>query len=918
MPSHLRWSCLPAILSASFSAPALAADYTLFESGQVRPLALSADRTTLAAVNTPDGTLELFDVGPAGLTRRATVPVGLEPVAVAFRTNQEAWVVNHLSDSVSVVSAGKGAPNRVVRTLLVGDEPRDIVFAGPGKHRAFITAAHRGQHGADPQLTTPGVGRADVWVFDGLNLGASLGGAPLAVITLFADTPRALAATPDGATVYAAAHFSGNRTTTVHRVFVPNADEADGGAPDPSTDHTGLQRPHAGLIVRHDGAHWVDELGRAWDEHVKFDLPDRDVFAIDATGPVPTPLTGPNASFSGVGTVLFNMIVNPASGKIYVTNTEARNERRFEGPGLFAGQTLRGRFAENRISVLDPATRAVDPRHLNPHIDVDACCAPLPNEENELSLALPQGMAITADGQRLYVAALGSDKLGVYDTAQLDTDTFWPDPAEQIPLTGGGPTGLVLDEPRDRLYVLTRFDNAVAAIDTDTGDELQHIALRTPEPANIVAGRRFLYDARHTSSHGDSACASCHVFGDMDHLAWDLGDPDGDLRTAPGPFKFVVDPSGIDFHPMKGPMTTQSLRGMANHGPMHWRGDRTGGYAEASAQPDDGAFDEVAAFAQFNPAFVGLLGRDSELAPAEMQAFSDFALRLTYPPNPIRALDNSLTAEQQKGRDLYMTLPAALGMTCNFCHVLDPAGNAQHGVAAPGFFGTDGQHVGGELPQTLKIPHLRNLYQKVGKFGLPADPLINHRDSPAHTGEQVRGFGFIHDGAIDTVFRFIGAFGFDVIDADDPTGVLARRRVEAFLLAFDSNLAPIVGQQITLTSGNAAVAGPRVTLLTQRAQAGECDLVAHAVVADQPQGFLYSGGLFLRDRTDAPALTDAQLRQLAAQPGQEVTYTCTPPGSGQRIARDRNRNNILDGDEVPRSGGGNGGDDDDDDDDDDD
>ena len=28
---------------------------------------------------------------------------------------------------------------------------------------------------------------------------------------------------------------------------------------------------------------------------------------------------------------------------------------------------------------------------------------------------------------------------------------------------------------------------------------------------------------------------------------------------------------------MKGPMTTQSLRGMANHGPMHWRGDRTGG-----------------------------------------------------------------------------------------------------------------------------------------------------------------------------------------------------------------------------------------------------------------------------------------------------------------------------------------------------
>lgn len=31
------------------------------------------------------------------------VPVGLDPVAVRARTNTEAWVVNHISDSVSVV-----------------------------------------------------------------------------------------------------------------------------------------------------------------------------------------------------------------------------------------------------------------------------------------------------------------------------------------------------------------------------------------------------------------------------------------------------------------------------------------------------------------------------------------------------------------------------------------------------------------------------------------------------------------------------------------------------------------------------------------------------------------------------------------------------------------------------------------------
>ena len=32
-----------------------------------------------------------------------------------------------------------------------------------------------------------------------------------------------------------------------------------------------------------------------------------------------------------------------------------------------------------------------------------------------------------------------------------------------------------------------------------------------------------------------------------------------------------------DFHPMKGPMTTQTLRGLTNSGAMHWRGDRSNG-----------------------------------------------------------------------------------------------------------------------------------------------------------------------------------------------------------------------------------------------------------------------------------------------------------------------------------------------------
>ena len=171
-----------------------APSFITFESGQVRPLALSPDGSRLFATNTSDNRLEIFDVGVSGLTHVASVSVGMEPVAMAARTNTEAWVVNHLSDSVSIVTidAVDVSLSRITRTLLVCDEPRDIVFAGPGGNRAFITTARRGQNCPVPALlTTPGIGRALVTVFDATDLGSTLEGTPIAVLELFGDTPRA-------------------------------------------------------------------------------------------------------------------------------------------------------------------------------------------------------------------------------------------------------------------------------------------------------------------------------------------------------------------------------------------------------------------------------------------------------------------------------------------------------------------------------------------------------------------------------------------------------------------------------------------------------------------------------------------------------------------------------------------------------
>ena len=557
-------------------------DFYAFESDPVRPVAITSDRKTLLVTNIPEGTLDLFNLDDAGNpTLRERVAVGLEPVAVAARSQAEIWVVNQLSDSVSIVDISS-SPARVVRTLLVGDQPRDIVFAGEGKKLAFITTAHRGQHrthpsisgvpgAGDPKLTTPGTPRADVWVFDSTNLGKALGGQPKKIVELFGDTPRALAVSRDGEKVYAGIFYSGNQTTIVHSSLVPDSTlEADPGevpysgevAPanlppvglnnGKKTLPGGLMIPseaiknmspavpvETGLIVKFNNEKniWYDKRGidpvtgneveRNWNYGVRFTLPDYDVFEIDATSPE----LDITAKIPHVGTILYNMAVNPVSGKVFVSNTESNNLVRFAGPdyevdpSLPKKRTYTGELAYSRITVVDPQTKSVKPRHLNKHIDYTLS----PRETaatdfKEKSLATPLGMAFTEDGRTLFVTAFGSSKVGEFVTSELETDSFVPG-QRHIEVTGGGPSGLVLDEVRKKMYVTTRFDNGLSVVDLDGRKELSHLTLANPEPESFQKGRPYMYDARTYSENGEASCSACHIFAGWDGLAWDIGIP---------------------------------------------------------------------------------------------------------------------------------------------------------------------------------------------------------------------------------------------------------------------------------------------------------------------------------------------------------------------------------------------------------
>src|SRR5262249_29639771 len=158
---------------------------------------------------------------------------------------------------------------------------------------------------------------------------------------------------------------------------------------------------------------------------------------------------------------------------------------------------------------------------------------------------------------------------------------------------------------------------------------------------------------------------------------------------------------------------------------------------------------------------------------------------------------------------------------CDGCHVINPAS---------GFFGTNGRSTIEGEPQEFKIPHLRNLYQKVGMFGMPAGPLFPAGDNGAQ-GDPGRGLGVLAGGRLRTRFRVHGANGFSF-------GATEAANLEQFMLASDTNLKPIVGQQVTLTSTNAAAAGPRIALLIARAAAGDCELTVKGLLSGEPRGWL--------------------------------------------------------------------------------
>ena len=155
---------------------------------------------------------------------------------------------------------------------------------------------------------------------------------------------------------------------------------------------------------------------------------------------------------------------------------------------------------------------------------------------------MPFSVAISADGNIVFIANAGSDDVSVIDqrtgrsVAHINV--------------GANPRGIAITPDGSRVFVNNVLDGTLSVIDTDDLVVTRSIELTDiPLPETILEGKKIFNSASEPLLTTDNwiSCATCHFDGMMDGRTW-LGFPDG-------------------------PRNTPSLFGVSRTLPIHWSGD---------------------------------------------------------------------------------------------------------------------------------------------------------------------------------------------------------------------------------------------------------------------------------------------------------------------------------------------------------
>lgn len=166
-----------------------------------------------------------------------------------------------------------------------------------------------------------------------------------------------------------------------------------------------------------------------------------------------------------VGEYPYTTLVSADGSKVYVSNWGGR----VPGPGDFTDGMFpvivdrrTGIPVSGTVSVIDTTTRSVVKT-----IDVGLH---------------PTGMALSADGQRVYVTNANSDTVSAIDTGSdsvVRTVHVGVDGSAETPLLGSSPNAVTVSPNGRTLYVANASENAIAVVDLDKG-EREEVAGRIP------------------------------------------------------------------------------------------------------------------------------------------------------------------------------------------------------------------------------------------------------------------------------------------------------------------------------------------------------------------------------------------------------------------------------------------------------
>ena len=287
-----------------------------------------------------------------------------------------------------------------------------------------------------------------------------------------------------------------------------------------------IPQPTTALVVKWkpgpDGNnHWIDAYGTIFDPFVRVSLPDEDVFSIDATA---NPAGGGPGVLAHVGTTALQHGGQPEERKASTSRTPtltmtcgSRATRRASRP--VTGNACRQPHLGHR-------PRGEDHHRQQPQR------APRSHEgdgQSRPQRGSPGGARRLERRQEPLRCGAGL-RASSPSTTRRRSRPARPRRARpaRSPSAAAAPRASRSTSTLGLAFVLTRsFDDGISVVDVGSRKEVGHLRMFNPEPASVTAGRCSTSTTRPSPRRSATRPArSCHIGGDFDGLAWDLGNPE--------------------------------------------------------------------------------------------------------------------------------------------------------------------------------------------------------------------------------------------------------------------------------------------------------------------------------------------------------------------------------------------------------